>query len=820
MRVNGPVTTEEVTFDAEEVLVSRTDTGGRIVFSNAAFARVSGFSAEELQGAPHNVVRHPDMPKEAFADLWATIKAGRPWEGLVKNRTRAGAFYWVRANVTPVRDGDTVTGYISIRSRPEEAEKAQAEEAYRAIREGRARDIGLDDGQIVRRGWRARLATWRDSVAVRIAAALVLVTLAVVGVGAMTLGGMADSNDSLRRVYQERTVPLARLTEALDRMRDNATQLALLPIDIRGGHDTAERIAKVRDYVGRAEAAWNAYAAIPRVGDETAAAAAFLAAREAYLRDGLRPALALAEAGQAEALDRHLRDRAAPLFTPVMGALRRVIAHQTQAAEAAYAEAQEDFSDHAQGALVIGLFAVLLGGLCAWLAIRALRRPIRDLENHFVAIAANAFDRRIGTPAAREFREVTTQLRMLRARLAFAEAERGERERQAGEERRRIIGALAERVETEARLAVENVATRTGSIAGQTQAMAGIATDLSARASAMSATSGEARDAVEAVAAAAEELAASIREIASQAQRTGEITRRAVDGGASAEAAIGRLNATVSRIGEVLGLIRSIAGQTNLLALNATIEAARAGDAGKGFAVVAGEVKGLAGQTARSTEDIARQIAEIEEGTSAAVEAVAGIGGMIAEISEAAQAIASAMEQQAAVTQEIARNVAQSGLAVRRMSDAADSVSAAAEEAGQHAAGVSAATAAVDGDVAALRGTLVAVVRTSIEEADRRMSERISVSEPCAVIGGMGERDGRLVNVSSHGALVSGIAGLREEESVTLVLPRHGGLRVAAVVRGLSPAGVHLSLAPEDASGEAWRAALATMSASRRRAAA
>ena len=95
MRVNEPVTNREVLVPEGETIVSRTDAKGRIAFVNKAFIDISGFTAEELIGAPHNVVRHPDMPAEAFADLWKTIKAGGPWEGLVKNRTKSGDFYWV-----------------------------------------------------------------------------------------------------------------------------------------------------------------------------------------------------------------------------------------------------------------------------------------------------------------------------------------------------------------------------------------------------------------------------------------------------------------------------------------------------------------------------------------------------------------------------------------------------------------------------------------------------------------------------------------------------------------------------------------------------
>lgn len=110
MRKNEPITTEEIEVPDGEPLVSRTDPTGSITFVNKLFVETSGFSETELLQSPHNIVRHPDMPEAAFANLWATIKAGRPWDGLVKNRAKSGGFYWVRANVTPEIEDGRVTG--------------------------------------------------------------------------------------------------------------------------------------------------------------------------------------------------------------------------------------------------------------------------------------------------------------------------------------------------------------------------------------------------------------------------------------------------------------------------------------------------------------------------------------------------------------------------------------------------------------------------------------------------------------------------------------------------------------------------------------
>jgi len=138
MRNNGPVTQREFDFPANATLMSVTDKQSHISYANAAFIAVSGFERDELMGQTHNMVRHPDMPVQAFADMWATLQSGDSWTALVKNRRKNGDHYWVRANAVPVvREGQTV-GYMSVRTKPTQEEVAGAESLYRDFREGRS----------------------------------------------------------------------------------------------------------------------------------------------------------------------------------------------------------------------------------------------------------------------------------------------------------------------------------------------------------------------------------------------------------------------------------------------------------------------------------------------------------------------------------------------------------------------------------------------------------------------------------------------------------------------------------------------------------
>ncbi len=155
-------------------IYSRTDLKGRITEANEAFARISGYSVEEMLGKPHNLVRHPDMPREAFADLWKSLQAGKPWQGVVKNRRSDGGFYWVLANASPVREHGRVVGYQSIRFKPTRAQIEAAGDAYRRIREG-DKSIRIVDGSVVpaRMSWLRQLGDSSVQIAAGLALALV-----------------------------------------------------------------------------------------------------------------------------------------------------------------------------------------------------------------------------------------------------------------------------------------------------------------------------------------------------------------------------------------------------------------------------------------------------------------------------------------------------------------------------------------------------------------------------------------------------------------------------------------------------------------------
>jgi methyl-accepting chemotaxis protein len=307
--------------------------------------------------------------------------------------------------------------------------------------------------------------------------------------------------------------------------------------------------------------------------------------------------------------------------------------------------------------LLIGAIALALGA--QMIVGRRVITPLHNMRDAMLKVAAGDLAVDTGYAARKdEIGALAGALETFKQQAADkVRIEAQERERNAGASaRQQAIESHVGEFESMVRQTLNQLGEASGQMRTTSAGLSTVSRQTNTRVQEAEKASGEASMSVETVAAASEQLSASINDISQQAAHAAGIASRAVNQARDTDGTVQGLAQSAGRIGEVVGLINTIAAQTNLLALNATIEAARAGEAGRGFAVVASEVKSLASQTAKATEEISEQIADIQKVAGEAIDAIKNIGGIIGEVNEVATAIAAAVQQQGAATQEITRS--------------------------------------------------------------------------------------------------------------------------------------------------------------------
>ena len=339
------------------------------------------------------------------------------------------------------------------------------------------------------------------------------------------------------------------------------------------------------------------------------------------------------------------------------------------------------------GIVVAALLAVT--ALLCTVIVRGITGPLAQVTEAVTELARGETEIEIDTEErADEVGDIQRAVVVFRdnvIEMSKMREEQAEAQERAEAEKKKAVNDLADGFESSVKVVVDAVASASSEVKAMAESVAGTADDTKNRSASVVTAAEQASGNVQTVATAAEQLNASVTEIGRQVSRASEIAAEGARQAERTDSDVAGLVEAAQKIGEVVSLIADIAEQTNLLALNATIEAARAGEAGKGFAVVASEVKSLATQTAKATDDISQQVASIQDATSGAAEAIRAIGGTVNEINEIATAIASAMEEQGAATQEIARNVQEAAHGTQEVTTNINQVTASADEAGQSA---------------------------------------------------------------------------------------------------------------------------------------
>jgi methyl-accepting chemotaxis protein len=525
--------------------------------------------------------------------------------------------------------------------------------------------------------------TSRISIRTKVIVAFVLVLGCTMGLGLFAiqrLAGISGAAVEVRDDHLPSVRVLGRMAQVLERFCSvqGAQLLAITDAERQQSDSVVAEQAQIYDKERRS------YQSMIDPGEEQRLADKVDAAWSVYQEDS-RKLSELTGQGKHEAAVAFYRGEMFTAMKEVRDALQADIALNEQSGQQA--------ADHSVALaavahrwilVVLGLMSLLC--LCiGWSMIRGIAVPITAITASMRRLADHDLTAEIvGVGRGDEIGAMAGAVQVFKDNMVKADRLTAEREaeRAATERRSTHLESLVHGFEQKVAQLVGVLSSSATELEATAQSMTGTAGHTSERAVAVASAAAEASASVQTVAAAAEQLSSSISEISRQVGKSAKVAEHAVQEAHRTDTVVQALATGAQKIGEVVSLITSIAGQTNLLALNATIEAARAGDAGKGFAVVASEVKGLANQTARATDEIGTQIGQMQMATREAVEAIQGIARIINEISEISTAIASAVEEQGAATAEIARNVQQASSGTRDVTANIAGVNQAATETG------------------------------------------------------------------------------------------------------------------------------------------
>lgn len=411
-------------------------------------------------------------------------------------------------------------------------------------------------------------------------------------------------------------------------------------------------------------------------------------------------------AGQEDAARTLLMTEASPNFSEWLARINQFIDLQeanNQSISASVTETVNSFTSAVIGILVLGgLLCVAMGIWCA-----AALRGLKPLTEKMQLVADGNLETDIPCPKGEnEVADMAKALQFFRENLKRSKAMEAENEQRTTEmeaDKRRSMNEMADGFEANVENVVAAVSQAADTMVALADTLSHASKSASDRSAEVAASSQEATGNVQTVAAASEEMTNSLAEVSQRVSQSAEMTDGAARKTVSTTETVSKLSTSAQTIGDVISMISDIAEQTNLLALNATIEAARAGEAGKGFAVVASEVKGLASQTARATEQISTQITGMQADTTAVVEAIGKIGGMIEELNTGSASIAAAVEEQHSSTQEIARNTQHAADGTQQVTANIGEVSNAIAETEQAASEVKAASSQLASEADRLR---------------------------------------------------------------------------------------------------------------------
>ncbi|HEY8034444.1 MAG TPA: methyl-accepting chemotaxis protein [Methylobacter sp.] len=423
MKINMPITNVEHALTETDSIVTKTDLKGMITYANEDFIQISGFSREELIGSPHNIIRHPDMPAEAFEDLWKSMKAERPWTGIVKNRCKNGDFYWVLANVTPYYENDKLVGYMSVRSKPSQKQVAEAADAYQKFRENKAGNLKIQAGKIVKKTLLGRFPSLENiSIKARLLMVIAIMSVLLLVVGGIGLLGMSKASDDLLTVHNDRMLPSNRIFQIQKLLLTNRLRISSSLFNPTSG-SIQKNLSEVEQNIISINKIWDNYIGNSLNPDEKNLADKVAVDRNRFITEGLQPTISALRNNDIVLASQLIENKVNPLYEPVGEGIQQLLQLQIGIAKQEFEAGQLRYYSTREIASVLIASGIMLALWLSFSLLRSIARPLNATINHFGQIAQGNYNNTIEIKCMDEIGRVMAALKAMQIKLGFDVAE-------------------------------------------------------------------------------------------------------------------------------------------------------------------------------------------------------------------------------------------------------------------------------------------------------------------------------------------------------------------------------------------------------------
>jgi len=705
MKINMPVYDKESEMKEGSILVSKTDLKGRLTYCNPDFIEISGFTEKELIGKNHNVVRHPDMPPEAFADLWKACKAGDPWIGIVKNRCKDGGYYWVEANVTPVMENNNVVEFMSVRRKPTRDQIQNAEALYRDIKDGKASIEPVGKLQQTVCYVKSKLNIKNKLTLNIVVTSVFFLLMASLSYKHMDLlkneTGFAGISAELEfyivlavglmfTIFSNYSLAKG-LLSGLSRMKQSMVELSQDPInasiDISGSDEVSDVFKCLKsiqvklgfDIKDSQEKSIES----GRIGTALDVATTSVMMADAnnniiYMNDAVQEMFADITHELSSAIPgfdvNHLMGRDIDTFLKSPSNQQNLLRESKNTEQSQLTIAGVDLMVITSP--VFGENKERIGTVVEWENQTAQNKVV----NHLVAAAEtgdfstiNAGDSKDENyqALAKSINQVlnTTGSNIEAVVNSLDHLSEGDLEYKLQGEFNGVFGRLQDSVNSTSDKLTEVI----GSVQHNSTDVARTSREVSETAKQIGQGSSEQAASLEEISSAMEEMSANIRQSADNASQTEQIAQKAATDAAVSGESVTEAVTAMRSIAEKISIVEEIARQTNLLALNAAIEAARAGEHGKGFAVVASEVRKLAERSQKAA-------GEISELSGSTVDIAERAGASLVELVPAIQKTAELVQEISVASREQDTGASEINTAIQQLDSVVQQSAASSEQ--------------------------------------------------------------------------------------------------------------------------------------------